>query len=213
MQPGAPLRDALHEASRSSADATEAVARGALAAGRRVRDVLAWAGTGDGAPHAAAVTAVLRDHGYEPVLRWAAQGGDDVVHTIPAPPGIDPDLFAVPRRVAVFGEALRRLYATDHPDVAHLLNPIAALSEQQLYRPEAIPALTREEGLLAALSEADHDAFEQVILPLSRVPGLNVLILAALIFQELVDPMEILSWVGADINALPAPARRTAPSR
>ena len=71
-------------------------------------------------------------------------------------------------------------------------------------------------GFLTMLGQATDDEFEKSILPLSRVPGLNVLVMAGLLVQELPDPMEVLSWVGADIHnsrAVQGPtARRTSTS-
>jgi hypothetical protein len=212
MLRGIVLRDALDGASVASPEAVESVALGALEAGRRSRDVLAWAkGESDDIDtRAAAVTAVLRRHGYEPAFRWAEGGDEDAVRTLPAPPGVDPDLFAVPRRIAVLGSGIRRRFATEFPETAPALSALMPASDADLFRPEVIPALAREEALLATLGEASDDRFEKVILPLSRVLGANVLILAGLLVNELSDPMEVLDWIGADITALP---RRGVPNR
>ena len=211
---GTVLRDALDGASLASPDAVESVARGALEAGRRPRDVLSWAhaDSDDIESRAAAVTAVLRDDGYESAFSWAQDGDDeeDAVRTLPAPPGMNADLFAVPRRIAVLGAGIRRRFATEYPAIAGSLRALMPASDADLFRPEVIPALAREEALLVALGDADDERFEQVILPLSRVLGANVLVLAGLLVNELTDPMEVLDWIGADINDLP---RRGMPYR
>jgi hypothetical protein len=209
---GTVLREALDGASLASPDAVESVARGALEAGRRSRDVLAWAKaeSDDIDNRAAAVTAVLRDDGYEPAFQWAEDADDDTVRTLPAPPGIDPDLFAVPRRIAVLGAGIRRRFATEFPETTSALSVLMPASDADLFRPEVIPSLAREEALLAALGEASDERFEHVILPLSRVLGANVLILAGLLVNELTDPMEVLDWIGLDVAALP---RRGIPNR
>ena len=211
---GTVLRDALDGASLASPDAVESVARGALEAGRRPRDVLSWAHgeSDDLESRAAAVTAVLRDDGYESAFSWAQDGDEDedAVRTLPAPPGMNPDLFAVPRRIAVLGAGIRRRFATEYPAIAGSLQALMPASDADLFRPEVIPALAREEALLAALGDADDERFEQVILPLSRVLGANVLVLAGLLVNELTDPMEVLDWIGADVNDLP---RRGVPFR
>jgi hypothetical protein len=211
---GTVLREALDGASLASPDAVESVARGALDAGRRRNDVLTWAGgeSDDVESRAAAVTAVLRDDGYAHAFGWAQEGGEeeDVVRTLPAPPGLNPDLFAVPRRIAVLGEGIRRRFATEFPEAAGALRALMPASDSDLFRPEVIPALAREQALLAVLGDADDERFEQVILPLSRVLGANVLVLAGLLVNELADPMEVLDWIGADASALP---RRGVPHR
>ena len=210
---GTVLREALDGASLASPDAVESVARGALEAGRRPRDVLSWARdeSDDIENRAAAVTAVLREDGYEPAFRWAeADDEEDAVRTLPTPPGMNPDLFAVPRRIAVLGDGIRRRFATEYPETAGALRALMPASDADLFRPEVIPALAREEALLAALGDADDERFEKVILPLSRVLGANVLVLAGLLVNELTDPMEVLDWIGADVTALP---RRGVPHR
>jgi hypothetical protein len=202
---GTVLREALDGASLASPDAVESVALGALEAGRRPRDVLSWArdDADDLDNRAASVTAVLRDGGYEPAFAWAEEGDEDAVRTVPAPPGLDPDLFAVPRRIAVLGAGIRRRFLAEFPETAGALSALMPASDADLFRPEVIPALAREQALLAALGDASDERFEDVILPLSRVLGANVLVLAGLLVNELTDPMEVLDWIGADVTALP----------
>jgi hypothetical protein len=64
-------------------------------------------------------------------------------------------------------------------------------------------ALADEQALTSALGRATKEEFESSILPLSRVPGVNVLVLAGLLLQELLGQMEVYTWIGGDINNLP----------
>jgi hypothetical protein len=204
LPPGTTVKAALDGALVRGADAVESHALGALAAGRRPNALLGWAesAAGDLQPRAAAVTAVLREAGYEPVLRWAETPHEDVVDVLPLPPGMPSGLFTVSRRVALLGSALRRRFVTDYPALGQALGSLVPSADHELYRPEVVPALAAEGGLMRALDEADARRFESVILPLSRVPGANVLVMAGLLASELLDPMEVLNWIGADIHEL-----------
>ena len=76
-----PLGYTLADAAISSPDDVEGYARGALASGHRVADVLEWAGSRADHPTeseaaVAAITGVIRERGYDDVLAWAAEIDD-----------------------------------------------------------------------------------------------------------------------------------------
>jgi hypothetical protein len=199
----------LARAGLESPSNAEALARGALRGGHGQEELLAWAlelcdDPTHGETGAAVACAVIRDRGYRPLLALAdREPGLPPVFTMPAGPGLNPSLFAVPRAPFLLAAGTRRRFAHDYPYLRPALAPRPPFDHASLFRPEAIPALAQEQEFLALVGQATDDEFENSILPISRVPGLNVLVLAALLLQELLDPMEVLDWVGADINALP----------
>jgi hypothetical protein len=201
------LQDGL--AAAATAGEAEGIARGALATGARPQSVLSWATAhADDPAHAdaaaAAVSGVIREAGYEPLFDWAADHrGDDAVTTLELPPELPPDLFAVPRRVYAVGRGIERRFARDYPYLHNVLQPQRPLGDPVLFRPEVVPAIAQEQQFMQAVGSASDDHYENAILPMSRIPGVNVLVLAALLLQEVLDPMEVLGWIGRDISDLP----------
>jgi UDP-2,3-diacylglucosamine pyrophosphatase LpxH len=118
-------------------------------------------------------------------------------------PGIDPDLFAVPTGVFLLGIGTRTLFLHDYPYLSRGISEQPVFEHAALFRPEAVPALAHEQQFAALIGNSTDQEFADVILPLSRVPGVNILVLAALLINELLDPMEVFDWIGADINNLP----------
>ena len=212
--PGTSLADALDSAARAGSNTVEGLARGAIRQGRPLGDVLGWAEARPGNPgetEGAAVSGAARELGYTPLFAWAADDpGHPAVVTVPSPPPVPDGLFAVPRRVAVLAEGIRRKLVADHPPVGSVLSEAVAFGERDLFRPEVVPALARETALLVSMQELSDDHYEKVVLPLSRVPAVNVIVLAALLLDELLDPMEVLDWIGEDISNL---TRRGMPNR
>jgi hypothetical protein len=205
-----PLGYTLADAAISSIDDVEGYARGALASGHGVADLLEWAGSRADHPTeseaaVAAVTAVIRERGYDEVVAWAAERDEaPAVQAHTPAPGIDARMFVVPRRPYLFGRAVARRFANDYPfTVPALSTKIMAGSDPLLFRPELVPALSHEQGFQSTIAKMTSQEYEDVYLPLSRIPGVNVLVLAAFVLDEILDPMEILGWIGEDINNLP----------
>jgi len=204
-----PLHDQLVRAAVRSHDDVEALARGALLAGHGHEELVGWALArcvdpveSEGA--AAAACAIIRERGYRPLLSLA--DGDPPlppIITVPTGRGVDPSLYAVPRGPYLLAAGTRRRFLHDYPYLRQALAPQPPLDHAALFRPEAVMALAQEQQLLTLLGQLTTDEFENDILPTSRVPGLNILVLAGLLIDELLDPMEILDWIGADINNLP----------
>jgi hypothetical protein len=204
-----PLHSQLVRAAVRSPGDVEALARGALIAGHGHEELVEWALARcvdpverEGA--AAVACAVIRERGYRPLLSLA--DGDPplpAVITVPMGRGADPSLFAVPRGPYLLAAGTRRRFLRDYPYLRQALAPQPQLDHAALFRPEAVMALAQEQEFLALLGQVTTAEFENDILPISRVPGLNILVLAGLLIDELLDPMEILDWIGADINNLP----------
>lgn len=207
---GQPLGYTLADAAIGSPDVVEGYARGALAAGRDSAEVLAWALSRANRPTeseaaVAAVTGVLRERGYEHVVAWAAVRDDEEpVRVRPPAPGIDDGIFVVPRRPYLFGCAVARRFANDYPYTMPALRAANVFgNERVLFRPEVVPALAQEQSFQSTMAKMTTQEYEDLILPLSRIPGVNVLVLAALVLDEILDPMEILGWIGEDIHNPP----------
>lgn len=202
-----PLAEQLTRVSLESPDRVEGLARGALRGGHSEAALLDWAlARCDDPVHAdsaaAAATAVIRDRGYRPLLALADRAPGPGVRAGPTGPGLHPDLFVVPREAFLLAAGTKRRFAHDYPYLDRALGALP-FDHAGLFRPETVVALAHERSFLTMLGQATDDEFENTILPLSRVPGLNVLVLAGLLVQELLDPMEVLSWIGADIHNLP----------
>ncbi|MFL5606685.1 MAG: hypothetical protein ACJ8AD_09585 [Gemmatimonadaceae bacterium] len=212
-----PLGYTLEDAAITSADAVEAFARGALANGHDAESILAWAHrradhpSGSDAAAAAAV-AVLRERGYAPLIAWASEKDDaPPVRAVAPPAGVHEGLFSVPRRPYVVGQAIARRFAHDYPYTTPALKPLHPVGgDKTTFRPELVPALAQEQSFMSSMSKMTTQEYEDVILPLSRIPGLNALVLAALLLDDILTPMEILGWIGVDIHNLP---RDTPPDR
>src|SRR5436190_7379697 len=207
---GQPLGYTLADAAIASLDMVESYARGAIGAGHRDDEMLAWAAARADHPTeapaaAAAAAGILRERGYAPLVKWASAADNaPAVRAVTPPAGIHADLFAVPRRPYLLGQAIRRKFAHDYPYTAPALEPLTPLGgDRTAFRPELVPALSQEVELQQYMLQMTPQEYEDVILPLSRVPGLNALVLAALLLDEILDPMEILNWIGANIYQLP----------
>jgi UDP-2,3-diacylglucosamine pyrophosphatase LpxH len=213
------LDASLSEARGSSTDAVEALSAGAVQSGGDPAEPLAWASarvgeTAGAEAAAAAATGVIRQAGYGPLLEWAAEpDNSEPVQAMEAPPGAEPDLFVVPRRSYVVAKGMERRFGNDYPYLRSALAPRPLVGETSLFRAETVPALAQEQDLMTAMADLSDVHYEAVILPISRVPGVNVIVLAALLLQELLDPMEVLGWIGADINDLPRQGRPNRPEK
>jgi hypothetical protein len=215
----ASLDDQLADAARRSPREVEALGRGALLAGHGHDALVAWAlarcnDPAAGEMAAAAACAVIRERGYQALL--ALPDGDPSlppVITVPGFPGVDPDLFAVPRGPFLLALGTRRRFLHDYPYLRQTLASQSPLDHATLFRPEAVLALAQEQSFLSMLVQASVDEFENDILPMSRVPGLNVLVLAGLLIAELPKLMEAARWIGADINNLPRTPMADRPER
>ena len=210
-----PLEEQLSRVGLESPDRVEGLARGALRGGHSEDALLDWAleRCDDPVHHdsaAAAATAVIRDRGYRPLLALADREPGPGVRAGPTGPGLHPDLFVVPREAFLLAAGTKRRFAHDYPYLDRALGALP-FDHAALFRPETVVALAHERSFLTMLGQATDDEFENSILPLSRVPGLNVLVLAGLLVQELLDPMEVLSWIGADIHNLPRSPRANRP--
>src|SRR5262249_47983219 len=154
----------------------------------------------------AVMAAAVRDVGYDRLMTWAAADpGESPVTALSVPEPLPADLFTVPRRVYAVGQGLARRFQHDYPWLREVVNPSSPVGEPVLFRPETVPALAHEQELIGFMGRMTDDEYEDAILPMSRIPGVNVLVLAALLLQEVLDPMEVLGWIGADVNALPRP--------
>jgi hypothetical protein len=150
---------------------------------------------------------VSRDDGYEGLIDWAAAGsdGEPPVLALDLPAPVEPDRFVVPRRPFLLARGIQRRFSRDYPYLDPALAPERALGEPALFRAETVPALADEQQFASTMATLTDEHYEQVVLPTSRVPGPNVIVLAALLLQELLDPMEVLGWIGRDIRSLPRP--------
>jgi hypothetical protein len=214
---GQPLGYTLADAAIGSPDAVEGFARGAVIAGRDGAEVLAWALPRANHPTeseaaVAAVTGVLRERGYDELTAWAAVRDDaDPVQVRPPAPGIEPRMFVVPRRPYLYGRAVARRFANDFPYTIPAMQAASVFgNERVLFRPEVVPALAQEQSFQSSMAKMTAQEYEDVILPLSRIPGVNVLVMVALLLDEILDPMEVLGWIGEDIAN---PPRDSIPDR
>ena len=214
---GGPLGLPLDEAKVADQDTIESAARGAIRTGAPPDDLLDFAlrridrPLESGAAEAV-MSAATRDLGYDHLIDWAAADpGEDPVTALAVPPPLHEDLFTVPRRVFAVGKGLQRRFQRDYPWLRGVVDPARPLGEPVLFRPETVPALAHEQELTAFMGRVDDDQYEDAILPMSRIPGVNVIVLAALLLHEVLDPMEVLGWIGADVNALPRPGTPNRP--
>src|SRR6266550_369813 len=208
--PDQPLGYTLADAAIASLDLVEGYARGALAAGHHINDLLAWAlpradHAIDGDAATAVMSGVLRERGYGPLFEWArSQDYAPAARAVVPPDGIHADLFVVPRRTFLLGKGIARKFASDYPYTRPALKPLRPLGgDRVVFRPELVPALSQEQSFQAMMSQITDQEYEDNILPLSRIPGVNALVFAALLLDEILDPMEILGWIGVDIGNLP----------
>jgi hypothetical protein len=158
---------------------------------------------------AAAAAGVIRARGYGDLLGWARDARADAsdVNVLPSA-AADRRIYELPTSLVVAGDGIRCKLATDHPRLGAPLPTDEPVTPLEVFSPDAVTVLAAEEPaqtetFMMSIQGVSEDEFEDVILPLSRVPGANALVCAGLLLASLVQPMEFLEWIGSDVYQLP----------
>ena len=208
-----PVGFRLDEAALSGPAHVEDAARAAVGRGAAADAPLQWAleraAAGRRDEAAAAASGVIRAKGYDELLAWARdeQAGSPDVNVLPNT-AADHRIYDLPAPLVVAGDAIRRKLATDHPRLGAPTPAADAGTPLQVFSPDGVTVLQVEEPaqtetLAMSIQGISDSEFENVILPLSRIPGANALVFAGLLLASLVQPMEFLGWLGQDIYQLP----------
>jgi hypothetical protein len=152
---------------------------------------------------------VIRAKGYGDLLAWARDeqaGGPDLNVLADSP--ANPRVHELPASLVVAGDGIRYKLATDHPRIGSPVPTDHAVTPLEVFNPDAITVLQAEEPrqtetYMMSIQGVTDTEFEPFILPLTRIPGANALVFAGLLLASLVEPMEFVRWIGADVYQLP----------
>jgi hypothetical protein len=208
-----PIAFRLDEAALSGPAHVEEAARAAVARGSAADAPLQWAveraAAGRRDEAAAAASGVIRARGYSELLAWARdeQAGAPDVNVLPDF-AADHRIYDLPAPLVMAGDAIRRKLATDHPRLGSPTPAVHAGPPLHVFSPDAVTVLeteepTQTETFAMSIQGISESEFEDTILPLSRIPGVNALIFAGLFLASVVQPMEFLGWIGQDVYQLP----------